>query len=76
MFEIDLLRGVVIGITKGHRNNILKVYDYLDFFVDVHDPKFLIRHGLVAKSCSSWLLLLQIVRDHNLGGFGFLKQQV
>ena len=42
MFEIDLLRGVVIGITKGHRNNILKVHDYLVFFVDINDQKFLI----------------------------------
>ena len=37
MFEIDLLRGVVIGITKGHRNNILKVHDYLVVFVGVNN---------------------------------------
>ena len=42
MFEIDLIRGVVIGITKVHRNNIFKVQDYLDFFVDEDDQKILI----------------------------------
>ena len=42
MFEIDLLRGVVIGVSKGHRNNILKVHNYLGFFVGVNDQKFLI----------------------------------
>ena len=56
MVEIDLLRGVVIGITKGHRNNILKVHDYLVFFVDVNDQKFVIWHGFVFSGCSGWLL--------------------